>query len=63
MIRTAYEQADPGYRQQLLRVDEQSQRQEHNQLEQPREAVEEGDYALFVQHLAVADHQSGQVDG
>ncbi len=46
---------------QFVGVYEESQGEEHDNLEQPREAVEEGDDALFVLDLAVADDEPGDV--
>ena len=57
------QQPDACDGQQLGRIDEQAERQEHDQLGEPGDAVEKGRRAAVVRHLAVADHQAGEIDG
>ena len=46
-----------------MRIHQQTERNEHHNLEEPRITVEEGGQALLEHYLVVADHQSGDIDG
>ena len=59
----ADEEPEPCDGEQLVGVDEEPEGEEHDNLEEPREPVEEGGDALFVLHLVVADDEPGDVDG
>ena len=59
----ADQQAQPGDRQQFVGVDEKPEREEHDDLEEPSEAVKESHDALLVLHLVVPDHEPGDIDG
>ena len=47
----------------FVRIHQQTERNEHHNLEEPRITVEEGGQALLEHYLVVADHQSGDIDG
>ena len=51
------DQADVGHGQQLVWVDQQSQGEEHHDLPQPGETVEEGSDILLVNNACIADDQ------
>ena len=56
-------QARNNYWNQFVRFYEQSQNQEHNQLEQPRETVKEFDCGFFMYDFVVSHNQSANIDG
>ena len=55
------EQGHGSHSKHLLGVDEQTEEDEHHNLEQPRQAVEEGGHLLAVGNLGVADDHTGDV--
>ena len=57
-----HQDAHSRHGQHLVRIDQESQREEHHDLPEPGETLEEGTHALLVHDLGVAHHQSGQID-